>query len=91
MQPLPKRELLANVVLQRASFYGAQLACLLLKVVEANKKVEMEMPECRKWKPWAWCGENSEFIAKLSPAPDDAKRKVGTGPRPDARNRIDGE
>ena len=31
-------------------FYAAQLACLLHKVVEANKKVEMQ--ECRRWKPW---------------------------------------
>ena len=43
------------------SFYAAQLACLLPQVVEANKKVEVQ--ECRRWKPWALCGENSEFIA----------------------------
>ncbi len=73
----------ANVVLQRASFYTAQLACLLLKAVEAKKKVEMQ--ECRRWKPWALCGENVEFVAKLSPAPDDAKRKMGKRVRVQAR------
>ena len=31
-------------------FYAAQLACLLHKAVEANKKVEMQ--ECRRWKLW---------------------------------------
>ena len=72
-------------------FDAAQLACLLHRAVEANKKVEMQ--ECRRCKPWVWYGENFEFIAELSPAPDDAKRKVAktSGPRPRSRNGLDRE
>ena len=49
------------LVCEGLSFYAAQLACLLLRAVGANKKVEMQ--ECKRWKPWALCGQNSEFIA----------------------------
>ncbi len=75
-------------------FYAAQLACLLHTVVGANKKVEMQ--EGRRWKPWVWCGENFEFIAELSPAPDDAKRKAaktqgpGQGPGTDSIEKMSG-
>ena len=68
-------------------FYAAQLACLLHRVVEANKKVEMQ--ECRRWKPWVLCGQKIEFIAKPSPAPDDAKRKVAKTQGPDQGSGMD--
>lgn len=53
------------------SFYAAQLACLLLRAVGANKKVELE--ECRRWKLGALCGEKSEFIAAQPQMTLDAK------------------
>ena len=48
------------LICKELSFYAAQLACLLPQFVEANKKVGVQ--ECRRWKPWALCGESSEFI-----------------------------
>ena len=88
VQPLPERRvLLANIVLQGTFLLRCTIGLFTAQVVEANKEVGVQ--ECRRWKPWALWGENSEFIAGQPQTTLNAKW-ARPRPRTAARNRIDG-